>query len=354
MQLIKRFFLLIFSLTLIHFGCNKEEASIRNLFVPRAFSYKDLSKHNTGSGKPIKLIEKKQIILDSGEDVIGMIWNLKIVDNMFLVIDLVHSRRCYLFTDNGKLIRKIGRPGQGPGEYIFPRAGCVSGDRIFIAGAYRINIYKRNGDLIETKKMPFKGICNVLHEGRKGSVFALSYNRYNKKNHSIYHLDKNGDIIDTFSPIAGIPDVFDTFAPQTGLCVDNTAIFQFFNFKEEISVFDYSGNRIRSIKLSSPFYTKPNFRNAKNVRGHKAEKEYRASFSQTIGLFKYSGGYITELTNWKDAKTPQYILEFWDKDFKRVGYSEFNEGGRVLNVHNDMLITETLEEETKLVFWEFK
>lgn len=341
-------------LILFYTGCENEDGSIKNIFVPKKFSYKNLSKLKGKAGKLINVKKSKEIILDSGEDVIGMIWSLKFVDKMFLVVDLMRSRSCYLFSENGKLLGKIGRIGQGPGEYTFPRAACISGDRIFVQGGYRIIIYKTNGDLIKTMNKPFRGIGNGLYPGPDGSVFALCLSRDNRTKKSIFHLDKNGNMINNFSPYSDVPDIFDTFAPQTGLCLENNRIYQFFNFKEEILVFDFAGNKTGSINLSSPFYTKPDFKDAKHVRGHKEEFEYRATFSQIVGMYKFGGGYVTGLANWKDVKNSQYILQFWDKDFKKLGYVDFD-AGTILAVHNDMLITANLDEETtKLEFWEFQ
>ena len=331
-------FFSIFLLVLLLTFCNTE----------KDVSYKDVSLADTQC-KVIPLKIEKEIVFDSGSDIIGSIVVFKMVDDNFLIMDTIHSRQCYLFDGNGKLLKKIGRYGEGPGEYLYVLAACYSGGKIFLIDSTRIIIYDKNGDLIKTAKKPFRGICNGAYAAPNGTAYVLSYNRYNSNKDTIYQINKNGDIIKSFSPMSGIPPVFDTYFPQTGLCIEKTRFFQFFNFKYELSIFDYEGNEIKDTKLSSPFYTPPDFK-TKNVTGHKSEKEYRATFTQFNGFFKHSKGYVSWLVNWKNVKESQGILEFLDKDFKRIGYFEIINDEHLLGVYNDRLIFADFENETKLIF----
>lgn len=338
-MLTSKFFPIVFLLVLLLPFCNPE----------KDFSYKDTSSPEGVQSHAIPLKIEKEINLDSGTDIIGFITVFKMIDDNFLIIDTIHSRQCYLFDSNGKLLKKVGGYGQGPGEYLNLLAACYSGDKIFLISGFRVNIYKKNGEIIKKIRKPFRGICNSAYAGPNGSVYALSYNRYNTNRDTIYQLNEDGELIKSFSPISGIPPVFDTYYPQTGLCLEKTHFFQFFNFKYEISLFDYEGNKIKDIKLSSPLYTPPIFKNAK-VRGHKAEKKYRASFTQLDGFFNYSRGYVALLSNWKNIKHIQYIFEFWSKDFKRLGHFEIINDEYPLAVYNDRIISVDYEKETKLIF----
>ena len=338
----KKFSLIaIISILLFQF-CNTE----------KDLSYKVISVTSSGSSKLIPLKKEKEIILDSGTDIIGHIMVFKMIDDNFLIVDTIHSKQCYLFGRNGKLIKKIGRFGQGPGEYLYLLAAAISNDRIFLIGSKSINIYNKNGEFLKTTMKPFLGICNSAHPGPNGSVFVVSYNRYNTNKDTIYQLDNDGSLIKSFSPVTGIPPVFDTFFPQTGLCIEEDKIFQFFNFKYEISQFDYDGNIIKKVKISSPFYTPPDFKKA-NVKGHKAELEYRSTFTQVNGFFKYSKGYAVLLTNWESIKEDKNIFEFWNKDFEPVGYCEINNDEFPLGIFNDRILTANFEGDTKIRFWEF-
>lgn len=303
-------------------------------------------------GKQFNLKKEKEIILKSGSKIIGDILVLKLKENKILVSDPFHARQCYLFRENGSLLKLIGRFGEGPGEYQIVVSACFSGDRIFLVENRKVNIYTDEGEFIKTLMKPFPGICNGTYEGPNGSFYALSTNRYNSNKNTIYHMDKDGNLLKTFSQLENVPQVFDTFPPQTGLLTDKVKnrIFQYFNYTNRLFVFDQNGNKVETIKLNSPFYTSPDFSDSK-VEGHKAEIEYRATFTQIVGMFTYSGGYVLLYNNWKTIKEVQRILEFRDFNFKPTGYAVSKSDESFLTMHNDRLIFSAFtENETKLIF----
>jgi hypothetical protein len=305
-------------------------------------------------GKRFELKKEKEIVLNSGADIIGQILVLQLRGDKILVSDPIHSKQCYLFHGDGRLLRKVGRFGEGPGEYQIVLTANFSGDRIFFIENRKVNIYNSEGEFIKSLPKPMRGICNGIYEGPDGSIYAASTNRYNKSKDTIYHMDKDGNLIKTFSPLSGIPEVFDTYHPQTVLLPDikNKRIFQLFNHTNRLSVLDLNGEKKKTITLDSPFYTAPDFDNA-NAKDSKAAREYKATFTRIVGLFNYSRGYVIIYSNWKDVKKEQKILEFRDFDFNRVGYAEFkkDEDFKFLTMHNDQLITtDYTENETKLVF----
>lgn len=61
------------------------------------------------------------------------------------------------FTIDGKFIDKIGRVGQGPGEYVSTQNFYVHGDRISIIdlAQQKILTYSKKGDFLFEKRMPF-------------------------------------------------------------------------------------------------------------------------------------------------------------------------------------------------------
>jgi len=312
-------------------------------------SYKNISTLQGRSINQVTLEKEKEITLDTGTDIIGSIMAFKIIDGNFLIADPIHSRQCYLFDGNGKLLKRIGRSGEGPGEYLQLLTAGMTGDRLFLIDMIHINIYSKNGDFLKAVQRPFRGLCNSAYEGPNNTIFVLSYNRYNLITDTIYQLDEDGNLIKSFAPVEDIPPVFDTFFPQTGICIANTRLFQFFNFKYGITFYDFDGRKHEDINLSSPFYTPPDFGKAK-VKGHQAEKEYRATFTQVNGFFEFSGGYVSLLMNWKNIKDSQNIFEFWSKDFKRIGFSEVAESEYPLGVYLDRIVLAEFEKETKLIF----
>ena len=314
-------------------------------------SYKDIAGMPDGLDQAIPVNIEKELILDTEPDIIGSIRVFRKVDDKFLVIDAYHSRQCYLFDGNGKLLKKIGSYGEGPGQYLIVLAACCSGDRIFLFSGPTIHIYDKNGEFIKRTMLPFFGICTDAYPAFNGSVYALSYGSFNTCKDTIYQLNQDGELLKSFSPApSGIPDVFETYLPLTGLCLEETTFSQYFNFRYQFTQFDYDGNKLKEIKLSSSLYTSPVFRNISG-EGHKAEKDYRTTFTQVNGLFPFSKGYVAILTNWKNVKESQRIFEFWSKDFsRRLGFVEISGEEIPLGVYEDRIITADFENETKLIF----
>ncbi len=100
-------------------------------------------------------------------------------------------------------------------------------------------------------------------------------------------------------------------------------------------------------------YLTVDFKAAKTVKGHREEREYRASFTQLHGVFKHSRGYLFLLQNWKSVKAPQSLFEMRDNDFKLIGYCELSSEQFPVGVINDKLVTGRLDEDaTRFVFWD--
>ena len=312
-------------------------------------SYKELNKLENMT---IEIVKDKEILLDTGEDVIGFAMDIKIVDNNILVVDPIYAKKCFYFNEKGKLLFKLGLHGEGPGEVAIINAACISEDRIFVVGTRRLNIYdKKDGHEISTSNKPFRSICNGVFPAADGTIFALSYNRYNKNRDTIYHLDKNGVLINSFSEAEDVPKVFDTYVPQVSLFIGTDVLYQSFNYKYEVLIYNYGGELLDKIKLSSPLYTNPNMSKAEHVK-RREEKEFRSTFTQFSGVFKEQEGLIAALTNWKSVKKSQIILEAWSNDFRRIGSCEFNEAEDLVHYQDGRLLTLSLDnEEQKIEFW---
>ena len=61
----------------------------------------------------------KTIILENHKDgLIGRIHELQVFDGYIFILDMTVARSLFIFDKDGRFIRKIGRLGQGPGEYF--------------------------------------------------------------------------------------------------------------------------------------------------------------------------------------------------------------------------------------------
>ena len=68
----------------------------------------------------------KLIPLETSENcLIGRIDELKVFDDTLYVLDRNIAKALFVFDNKGRFIRKIGRLGKGPGEYIIPRSFTI-------------------------------------------------------------------------------------------------------------------------------------------------------------------------------------------------------------------------------------
>ena len=87
----------------------------------------------------------KTIILETDEScLIGAISKMRVFDSYIFILD-VRSRCVYMFDKEGRFVRKIGRNGQGPGEYVSPNDFTIDIENktvyILDAQLQRINKY---------------------------------------------------------------------------------------------------------------------------------------------------------------------------------------------------------------------
>ncbi len=59
------------------------------------------------------------------------------------------------------------------------------------------------------------------------------------------------------------------------------------------------------------------------------------------------------LTNWKDIKTSQFILEFWSREFNKIGSCEFDKSKDIVHYQDNMMLTLNLDNDDQTIeFWD--
>ena len=101
--------------------------------------------------------EIKYIPLETNDSVlIGEIRQINYENEKILIGD--HTGNCYLFNNNGKFIRKIGKRGQGPNEYLFLNQAIIHENLIYLKDAVKMLIYDFNGSLVDNINLRSNGI----------------------------------------------------------------------------------------------------------------------------------------------------------------------------------------------------
>ena len=105
------------------------------------------------------------IVLDSlNECIIGDVAKIEEFNEEYYVLDKTIQKCVLVFDEHGKYLRRIGRIGQGPGEYaqiydftINRRTGCVA----ILSGLSKVYVYDLEGEFRVTKQVSESLLWNI-------------------------------------------------------------------------------------------------------------------------------------------------------------------------------------------------
>lgn len=173
-----------------------------------------------------------------------------IANKDFLLIADNHKVRMYAIKDF-KLVKTIGRKGEGPGEFRDFAYPQILSDSIMISSAYKVTFFDLSGNLIKeqktrinypVKKINSKYVSASVKRGKDD--FYLSYNLYDSdfskekvfyKGRWMIHKNRKKDLFEIY-----FFDVHDNkiiFAHREGF---------------QIEVLDEKGNNLHTIKMDPP------------------------------------------------------------------------------------------------------
>ena len=178
----------------------------------------------------------KTIILETNElCLIGFITKMRVLDPYIIILDLSIAKSLYVFDMNGHFIRKIGRIGQGPGDYVQLTDFTVDKDNniIYVLDSYinRINKYDLNtGKFIHSINLGNNVQShNIEYVG--GIIFADAYFRQHSDDNYLIRTiqDPSGKIDGHFLNVneyrKGISNISHTFGNAFYLLENGNAVF---------------------------------------------------------------------------------------------------------------------------------
>jgi hypothetical protein len=120
----------------------------------------DLSKVPTVELQPIQVID------DNGQPLFYDIFTNITYDPFVKKIYLAQRAEIFVLSLDGKIIKKVGRRGQGPGEYRLIKRVDVDKDRIFVADQENARVEILNKDFSYLHSIPANGaIEDIVYEG---------------------------------------------------------------------------------------------------------------------------------------------------------------------------------------------
>jgi len=280
--------------------------------------------------------KEKEILIKTNNLKVGQLYIMKTdFYNNLLFLD---ARGCQLlvFNQEGKFLKRIGKKGQGPGEFSMPFGlGVDSKGNIILSDGQsrRINKYDREGNFISSficsgMHWPPHIICidsedNYFFGGFKANLQKLNFgegmyiNKYSPK----------GKYLKSFYSRNTNQLWFLSLYPFFGFDMDEEDKIYAIQMNEyKISVFDSEGNLIETLGKTPAYFKKPDpslrvgysrFRDQSKLR----EKLTKLSKSWTkILLIKViKDEYILlelEMNNLIERFNKKYVLDLWSKKGK--------------------------------------
>ena len=122
------------------------------------------------------------IPLETNESVLisSVIRKIIYENEKILILDITSQNKhnCYLFDNNGKFLRKIGRWGQGPNDYLQINNVSIFENLIYLMDRQKILIYDMNGNLIENISLQSSELPEEYRMSALRSIIPLKKNAF--------------------------------------------------------------------------------------------------------------------------------------------------------------------------------
>ena len=118
----------------------------------------------TVDAQPSAFEKVRAIPLQFEDEITGQIGDLvQDSDGRFYLTDW-QENTVWMCDSAGKLIRRIGREGTGPGELQHPQGAAVFEDRVIVldSGNSRVMIFKKDGTYLDDFRLDFQGTSGIL------------------------------------------------------------------------------------------------------------------------------------------------------------------------------------------------
>lgn len=287
-------------LILLFLSCNqnnKNEHSFANAI--------EVNIDNLKSNEIVKFSEifsnYKVIPLETNKEcLIGKISSIRFLKNNIVVLDPLFAKSVYLFEHNGKFIRKIGKLGKGPGEYISPMAISTNEDTkqiaIYDGALNRIQLFNLDGTFLKMVQLKQK-IAAKSFEITNDEIFICNY--VDKSlNYLLYAIDFNGNIIGEWFPNENISGFSDN-------AISSPANI-FFKRDDELIFRESSLNTIFRIKENfiEPYIT---LTSEKKLKENELEQINKENFGHASKTMEISNNTFTGILSYVEANNLSII-----------------------------------------------
>lgn len=250
--------------------------------------------------------------------VVGQAVQVRMLPNETIVILDQYGADVFLFSKDGKFIKKLGSKGEGPGEYRSPTRLQVdkSGNiYVFDASSYKIIVYDSVGEFIRS----------FLIRGYPSRLFSGSNKLYIQKfepgdGNTIDVYDFRGEHLKSFSPLPKeYEEVLIHVSSAGGIVVDNgDNLYQILPTNFNIFKFSSEGKLVKKFG-NVPKYYKGFEKGLRNIERRTLQRLiYEKTMIYDL-FFLEPNLIIVQLINHDVNRTPIMYLEIYTTEGQHIG-----------------------------------
>jgi len=159
------------------------------------------------------------------------------------------------YSRSGKLLKIIGRKGQGPGEFIFPNALCYANAKLFITdvGNGRLQILDKKGAYLSSFKMINFPINIAI---MKNEIFGITIPRFGNQKHLISVFNEKGRLLRKFGEFLSFVTNLTPSASEALIKAFGNKIYVLFQYYPVLRIYSLKGELIQQIEFNELNYKK--------------------------------------------------------------------------------------------------
>lgn len=183
------------------------------------------------------------------EYILGIINDVEYYKGLLFVVDMKENR-IMVYDTLGNFIREIGKPGQGPGEFLYPKDIKIWKDTIYVTdeGNQRIEMFDINGRFLSSFVPKKRGVYSGKPGIWRGKIYLTTIG--NDRLITVYNL--SGKEIGFFGNPASPPKNKDIAIWDLGtIMVNEGNLYYFYYAIPLIQIYDLNGKFLGRIKVRS-------------------------------------------------------------------------------------------------------
>lgn len=242
------------------------------------------------------------------------IWDIDDNGN-YLVLDNANMRQILIFDKNGKAIKKIGKVGRGPGEYLYPESAYYSDSLIYVndSDLLRLTIFNSNYQFLNSITLPIPFADIRLHENRIWG-YRTNMQFHFKSNNIIFEIDENGKILTEFHKQSNHYSIAAESKGGGFIIIDNF-FYVTVPYEYKISKYNKNGVLLKETFGSSQYFTPPsqNIDAMEITSDIKKHIQFHRTWGPILQIFEINN-IIAIIYQCAPNNGGEKYIDFYDKD----------------------------------------